>query len=108
MLTPLQVIRDLRAIIGDAAREFTFDGSIHTGRITVLSSSRPLEIGGYQPEPTLTLIIALSDEVGNRTFVERPKSGDLITIESISYRVIRAETDPHESMLTLELGTAAK
>lgn len=107
-LDPLQIARDLGFIVGDAPQEFTFQDSKYTGRIGLLSQVKRLEIGGFQEEPTLTLVVALSDATGNRTFGTRPKIGDRLTIATKEYRVVRSETDPFESMLTLDLATPEK
>lgn len=99
---------DLRQMIAEAPVVFTFDGADYTGTVSGKNLRRPLEIGGFQEEPELTLVINLKDAAGNATFVQAPVVGTDLRIGNHSYRVDRTELDEFSEALQLDLRSATR
>jgi hypothetical protein len=108
-LTAEQIARDIRkSLIGDAEQVFTFQGSDYSGRITPLGMTRPLEVGGFQEEPTLSLLVALITAEGNRTFGTRPAVGDRVTVQGKDYRILSINTDNLGAFMSIDLTSVHK
>lgn len=103
------VRRDLIALIGDAPTMFQFAGTEYTGALSGWNNRNPLEIGGYEPMPELTLAINLRNIEGDTVFgQDRPKAGDTITIQDVRYRIDRTEVDSFEECLQMDLRSINK
>lgn len=95
---------DIIDIISDAPATFQFGGKEYTGSASGLNRSRPLEIGGFEDRPELTIIINLKDASGANVFgQERPAVGDRITYRQTEYRVDSTEIDSDEQALQMNL-----
>lgn len=99
---------DLRGMIADSTVTFTFDGVDYVGTQSGLTQRKPLEIGGFQEEPALTIVIQLADQYGTATFTTQPSIGDRITVNGVTYRVDRTELDEHRVALQMDLITKDK
>lgn len=98
---------DLRRNIADNPTQFIFDGNTYTGEFSGITESKKLEIGGFDVEPTASILINLLDDAGNPIFQERPDLEDLITVNGRQLRIVRTETDPNEAALQLDLASPA-
>lgn len=94
---------DVMDQIADEPIDFTFDASVYIGAWSGLNFQRPLEIGGFDPQPTAVLVTPLLDRGGNALFVVRPTVGDRVVIRGRPFRIRRTETDPTESCLQMDL-----
>lgn len=95
---------DLLAIIEDAPALFEFKGAEYRGTASGINKSRPLEIGGFEDRPELTIVINLKDASGAEVFgQDRPDVGDRITYRGTTFRVDSTETDSFEEALQLNL-----
>ena len=99
---------DLRNMISDAPVTFTFNGASYTGTYSGIDRRRPLEIGGFSDEPTITLAVALKDSLQVSVFSAAPAEGDQVTISGTAYRVVSTETDMFGEGLELSLETVSK
>lgn len=90
-------------MIADAPLEFTYAGFNYTGTMSGKNLRRPLEIGGFQDEPEITLVVALKTADGAPTFASPPTVGDDIFIGLHRYRVDRTELDEFSEGLQLDL-----
>jgi hypothetical protein len=99
---------DMRALIADAPMSFTFDGGTYTGTRSGIATRKPLEIGGFQEEPILSIAINLADAYGTPTFTTQPDTGDTVIIGSTTYRIDRTEVDEFGVALQLDLVTPHK
>lgn len=98
---------DLIAMIEDDPVSFDFDGATYQGTSSGVSKKTPLEIGGFEPQPELTIAVNLHNLDGDDVFTSgAPTEGDTITVDNISYRVDRTETDPTGECLQLDLRSA--
>lgn len=102
------IAADLRQMIADAPTVFTYDGLSYTGTVSGKNLRRTLELGGFQDEPEIVIVINLKDAAGNSTFVEAPTVGDDIIIGSHTYRVDRTELDEFSQALQLDLRSPSK
>ena len=100
--------RDMRRIVADLPMAFTFNGTDYTGTISGINATKPLEIGGFEELPEITLIVNLKDAAGGAVFSTRPEVNDRITIDDIDYRVMRTEFDPLAVALQMDLKTAER
>jgi len=99
---------DLRGLIADAPVTFTFDGADYIGTQSGISKRKPLEIGGFQDEPMLSIVINLADQYGTPTFSTQPDVGDKVSIGGITYRIDRTEIDEFAVALQMDLITPHK
>lgn len=99
---------DLRQMIDEAPITFTYDGADYIGTVSGKNLRRPLEMGGFQEEPDLTIAINLKDAAGNSIFVEAPSVGDDIILGSHAYRVDRTEIDEFSEALQLDLRSPSR
>lgn len=95
-------------MISDAEVTFTIDGQDYVGTRSGITKRKPLEIGGFQEEPMLSLVINLADAFGTPTFTTQPDVGDKVTIGSTVYRIDRAEIDELGIALQMDLITPHK
>lgn len=105
-----EIVRlDLIAMIEDDPVTFLFNGTEYTGTFSGVNRRRPLEIGGFEPDPDLVLVLNLRDRNGGDVFgQDKPSVGSRITINEVEYRVDRTEVDPLEECLQLDLRSKAK
>lgn len=94
---------DLRAMIAEWPVPFMYGGVEYIGTVSGKNTRRPLEIGGFQTEPEVTIVINLKDAAGNPTFAEAPSIGDDIIIGNTRYAVDRTELDEFSEALQLDL-----
>lgn len=95
---------DLIAIIEDDPALFQFEGTEYRGTASGVNRSRPLEIGGFEDRPELTIVINLKDANGAEVFgQDRPEVGDRITYRETEYRVDSTEVDSMEESIQLNL-----
>jgi hypothetical protein len=99
---------DLLAMIADAPVTATIEGTEYTGTYTGVVKRRPLEIGGFQEEPEVSIVFSLYDSSGIEVFSTRPAIGSQVVIGSRPYRVVRSEVDPFEIGIQLDLTTPHK
>lgn len=99
---------DLRNMIADAPTVFTFNGNDYTGAVSGKNLRRPLELGGFQDEPEITLVVALKNDDGSPAFLPAPAVGDALLIGSHTYRVERTELDEFSQALQLDLRSPNK
>lgn len=94
---------DLRAIIAEWPVQFVFGGNTYTGTVSGKNSRKPLEIGGFQDEPEISLVINLKDASGNPTFEQAPATGNDLIIGNHVYRIERMELDEFSQSLQFDL-----
>lgn len=100
-----QAAIDLRNMIADSPTTFTFDGLEYVGAVSGKNLRRNLEIGGFQDEPEITLVVALKTAEGANTFTTAPRVKDDVLIGSTRYRIIRTELDEFSEALQMDLGS---
>jgi hypothetical protein len=99
---------DLRNMIADAPVEFTFNGLVFVGTCSGKSFRRPLEMGGFEDEPDVTLVTPLKTPERAPVFGIAPAVGDYILIGQTTYKVDRTELDEFSESLQLDLRSAKK
>jgi len=99
---------DLRSIIALDPVTFTFGGTDYTGTRSGKNLRQPLELGGFQDEPELTLVVALTDENGSPTIDPLPEVGEKVTIAGTVYRIDRTERDAEGAGYQMDLRSANK
>lgn len=99
---------DLLQIIAENPVTFSFDGVEYTGTMSGKNLRVPLEIGGFQDEPELSIIIAIHDAYGNRVMNTLPAVGQKVTTGGTTYRIDRIETDVENVGLQMDLRSANK
>lgn len=99
---------DLRAIIAENPVIFTFNGTDYTGTRGGLNLRQPLELGGFQDEPEITLVVAISQADGSLTMNPLPEVNEQITIAGAAYRVERTERDAEGAGYQMDLRSANK
>ena len=100
--------RDMRNMINDAPKTFTFGGADYTGTISDLQDRVSLEIGGFEDEPIMTLVVALKTDSQQAVFTTQPAVNDKVTVDSVIYRVKRTEADQFGQTLEMALETPHK
>lgn len=100
---------DLLALIEDDPVTFQFEGVEYVGASSGIAARRPLEIGGFEEQPELTIVINLRRAEGDATFgQDMPQDGDRITVGERVYRVDRTEIDTHRECLQMDLRSPHK
>lgn len=99
---------DLRGMIDDAPVSFIFEDATYTGTRSGIAARKPLEVGGFQEEPSLSLAINLADKFGTPTFTTQPDIGGKVTIGGTVYRIDRVEIDEFGVSLQMDLITPHK
>lgn len=99
---------DLRAIIAQDPVTFTFEGEEYVGTRSGLNLRQPLEIGGFQDEPEMTLVISIYRQDGSRTIEDLPNVNQKLTIGSTVYRIERTERDAEGVGYQMDLRSANK
>ena len=95
---------DLIDIIEDDPATFQFNGVEYRGTVSGINNSRPLEIGGFEERPELSIAINLKDAQGGLVFgQDRPVVGSRITYREILYRVDSIEIDSFQEAMQLNL-----
>lgn len=110
MVTLAETIRmDLIGIIQDDPTSFEWKENEYTGTSSGVSARRPLEIGGFEDQPELTISINIKQLDGGDTFGQDiPKVGDRITVENVTYRIDRTEVDSFGECLQMDLRSQHK
>jgi hypothetical protein len=99
---------DLRVMIADAPQPFTFLGQEYTGMISGQTKRRRLEIGGFDDEPEMTLVINLRGVDNEPLFVTLPQVGQVVTVGITNYRIDRTEIDPFNVAFEMDLRSVNK
>jgi len=109
--------RNLLNVIADLPLTFKYtDGTLATftnaATMGALVTRKDLEDGGFMPEPDLTITTTIkkldsSDALVDR-FTTAPAATNIITIDSVDYRVEATTTDEISSALVLDLNSAEK
>lgn len=107
-MTERLAVSDLNAIIAENPTRFTYRGSEYTGMVSGKTLRRPLEIGGFQDEPEIILVISRQDNSGNSILPQLPAVGELITIGRTTYRIESTEVDPFDCGYQLNLRSGNK
>jgi hypothetical protein len=77
--------------------------------ITGLSERKALEIGGFQEEPTMTIVIQLKDpDTGADIFSSLPNLNETVSLGGRTYRIERTEKDPFGYTMQMDLVTPHK
>jgi hypothetical protein len=88
---------------------FQFNGTEYRGAASGLNRRRPLEVGGFDEQPEITIAINIRNKDGDLVFgQDRPKVGSQITYKGKVYRVDRTEVDQFEECLQMDLRSASK
>lgn len=88
---------------------FTFEGAEYRGSSSGLNMRKPLQLGGFEEMPELTIAVNLRDAVGDLVFgQDRPDVGDYITTGGVVYRIDRTEIDSFEECLQMDLRSKNK
>lgn len=96
----------MRSIIALDPVTFTYGGTDYAGTLSGTNLRRPLELGGFQDEPELTLVIARSDANGSPTIDPLPSIGEKVTVNGLSYRIERTESDAEGAGYQMDLRSA--
>lgn len=99
---------DIRQMVSDAPQLFTWNGQEYIGAISGQSVRKRLEIGGFDEEPEMSLVIALRDEVGSPVFVTLPTVGEKVTVGTRQYRIDKTEIDQFNTAFQLDLKSIHK
>lgn len=97
---------DLRAIIAESPVTFTFNGTDYTGTRSGLNLRQPLEIGGFQDVPELTLVVSIYQADGSLTMNPLPEVNEQVTIAGTNYRIERTERDAEGVGYQMDLRSA--
>jgi hypothetical protein len=95
-------------MINDAPQEFYFNGEKFIGAISGQTERKALEVGGFDEEPELTLVIAIRDEYGALTMPALPVIGESIRIGTNTYRVDRTEIDQFNAGFQMDLRSKSR
>ncbi len=109
-MTLAEVIRyDLIAMIEDDPTTFQFNGTEYTGTSSGVIRRRPLEVGGFDDQPEISIAINIYDRTGADQFgANPPQVGDRITVGPKTYRIDRTEVDAMGECLQLDLRSKDK
>lgn len=106
--------RQMLHAISDVPLTFTHGGTTYTDAATMgsLVIREPNEVGGFLPDPDLTITTTLqkldsSDALVNR-FSTAPTRNDTVTVNGTTYRVEATTEDELTSALVLDLMSASK
>lgn len=100
---------DLITMIEEDPLAFLFNGVEYIGTGSGLNRTEPLEIGGFEERPELTIAINLKDTNGDLVFgQDRPAVNDRVTVGGKVYRVDRSEIDSMEECLQMDLRSPHK
>lgn len=103
-MIPDEIRDDLLSMIEDDPALFQFNGVEYRGTISGINRSRPLEIGGFNDTPQISIAINLRDAQGDNVFgQDRPRVGSRITYRETEYRVDSTEIDTMEQAMQLNL-----
>lgn len=99
----------------DVPQTFTWSGLDYTGTIGGLVTGQPLEDGGFLTMPDLMLSVSLkqrnavSGALEDRfAWNQEPAVGQLVVIDSVTYRIERKTKDAFGAILQLDLVTPHK
>lgn len=96
-------------MIEDDPTTFVFSTNEYRGACSGLNRRRPMEIGGFEDQPEMTLAVNLRDIEGGLVFgQDMPSIGDRITIGGVDYRVERTEVDSMGECLQMDLRSKDK
>lgn len=99
---------DVRVMVADAPQPFTWNDQDYVGAISGQTVRKRLEIGGFDEEPEMILVVALRDEVGAKVFVTLPTVGEKVTVGTRQYRIDKTEIDQFNTALQLDLRSTNK
>lgn len=99
---------DLRAIIAADPVTFTYNGAEYIGTRSGLNYRQTLELGGFQDEPEMSLVIAQFDQYNAPTIEPLPSIGEKITIGTKVYRIDRIERDAEGVAYQMDLRSQNK
>jgi len=95
---------DLIQMIEDDPTPFQYGGTEYIGASSGINSRRPIEIGGFEDMPELTIAINLKNLDGSELFgPDRPGVNDQITVAGVVYRIERTEIDSSQECLQMDL-----
>lgn len=96
-------------MIEDDPTYFTYAGTEYIGASSGINAMRPLEIGGFEEAPELTIAINLKTIAGDNTFgQDNPEVGDRITVDEVEYRIEKTEIDSFGESLQMDLRSKHK
>lgn len=96
-------------MIGDFPTLFQFGGVEYRGSASGKAERRPLEIGGFEPQPEMTLAINVRKAQGDPVFgQDMPAENDTVTIAGRDYRIDRTEIDETGECLQMDLRSPHK
>jgi len=87
-----QAVSDLSYIISDSPTAYTFDSRTYNGTRAALGRSERNELGGFEIDFDLALIIRLYSDF-TAVAVTPPAVGSRVTIASVTYEVARITDD---------------
>ena len=94
---------DMAFILTDAGNSFTWDGADYACILADVTATKDLHEGGFMPD------FDLSIHTRRSLFGDAlPAAGDLVTVDSEQYRVIRRRTNFTGKILVLDLQTKEK
>ena len=110
-MTANQIARDARWKYRDFPSEPIVISNVEYAcvRVTGLTSRRPLEIGGFQDEPEITISVSNIDlETGGCVFSTLPEVGTVALFGGENYRIDRIEEDSFSSDVLMDLRSPSK
>ena len=108
-MLPLDIRMDLINMIEDDPIVFTYQSVEYRGASSGINARRPLEIGGFEEMPELTIAVNLRRYDGDEVFgQDRPSVGDHISVREVEYRIERTEIDSLEECLQMDLRSKHK
>ena len=94
---------DLAFILAEAGNTFTWSGADYACILADLNTTKDLQEGGFMPDFDLSVTTRRS--LFGDTL---PASGELVTIDSAQYRVVRRRKNFTNKILVLDLQTKEK
>jgi len=103
------VRRDILALIREDPVPFQFEGVEYVGASSGIAARKPLEIGGFEEQPELTIVINLRTREGDAVFgQDMPQEGKRVTVREVVYRIDRTEIDSVQESLQMDLRSPHK
>lgn len=103
------VARDFIQMLGDSAFTFTYSGNDYSGARGPLRKSNKLGEGGFADDFDLTIVTSFKKIDQNDLMVDRfasataPAVGDLVTVDSVDYRVEELTFDQFTGLTQMNL-----
>jgi hypothetical protein len=110
MVSTADAVRsDLIVMIEEDPTAFIYNGTEYRGASSGINARRPLELGGFEDQPELTIAVNLRTAQGDLLFgQDRPDVNDRITVGGVEYRVDRTELDSLGECLQMDLRSKNK